>query len=395
MDLTQLIAKINWLDEERRKDKAEIAALQQRVIGAENEARETSKRILDLETRLAAAQVQLAKLPRVDDALDKMRTEIILMIEEHEDRRKAAEREAEKLRRVELEAQAKALAEFRRELAVIPRVQEEIPPIKAEQQRVTPILGALSHQIAQIDERIDERVRDVSYLEEARRQDNRRLTELQVELAEFRKRVEAYLPKVEVVEEQVVRNHARVAELVALETARKQDHSKFIEQYAMLARERDRRMETWSAEIAESLQRVEGYAKRVEAYAELQQVVTATLAQLEGLRQRLEQRQNEVGEMQRLAEDRIKQQWAEFAAEHDKKTKHQQITADERWRDHERRHSDIGTRLDELTAIDVQVKADLVRLWRLQDAHAQTMTVFSRQWLEDFEGSGDKSRTGS
>ncbi len=392
MDLTQIERKVTWLDDERRKDKATIAALTQRLVGAENETREAHKRIQELEGRLAAAQAQLAKLPRVDDALDKMRTEIIAMIEEQEGRRKAGEREAEKLRRVELETQAQAIAELRKELVVIPRIAEEIPPRKAEEQRLSAILTALQHQVAQIDERIDERVRDVSYLEESRRQDNRRLTEMQVELQELRKRIEAYFPKVEVLEQQIVRNHAKVTELVSLEAERKQESSKFIEQYALLARERDRRMETSTVEIAEAQRRIEEYARRIETYAELQQTVSAALSQLESLRQRLEQRQNEVAEMARLNDERLKQQWVEFVADQDKQRKHYTITTDERWRDHERQHSDWTTRIEDLAAMDQQLKADIVRLWRLQEAHASTMTVLAREWLEDFDEAGEKSR---
>src|SRR5688500_7876496 len=126
-DITQLSAQINFLDDERRRDKAEIAALQQRVLGVEDALREATKRIQESESRTAAQQTQLLKLPRADDSLEKVRREIILMIQDQEERRKAAEREAEKLRRVELENQARALAEFKRELVVIPRLQEEIP----------------------------------------------------------------------------------------------------------------------------------------------------------------------------------------------------------------------------------------------------------------------------
>jgi chromosome segregation ATPase len=392
MDFNQMAAKVAWLDEERRKDKAEIAALQQRLLGTENEAREMARHVQELQSELAAAQAQLAKLPRFDDALDKLRREITVLIEDQDERRRAAEREAEKLRRVELEAQAKALADFKRELSVIPRLAEELPLRKAEEQRLNAILGTISHQVAQVDERVDERIRDVSYLEESRRQDARKLTELQVELSELRKRIEARLPKVEVLEEQIVRTHARLTELVALEADRKQDHSKFIEQYAMLSRERDRRMDGWTESMGEIQRRVEGYARRIEAFGELQQVANAALSELDGLRRRLEQRQNEVAEMQRLGEERLKQHWLEFLAETDKRWKHTQIANDERWRDHERHHAGIPERFDELAAAGDFLRAELTRLWHVEEAHAQTITILARQWLEDLAEQNERVR---
>jgi len=125
--------------------------------------------------------------------------------------------------------------------------------------------------------------------------------------------------------------------------------------------------------------------KRVVTYGpSLQQVVTASLAPLAGCAMRLEQRQNEVARCSGWPRIASSSKLGRIRREHDKKTKHQQESRRRAggaitpapWRHRQR--------LDELTAIDGNSKPICASL-ALQDAHAQTMTVFSRQWLEDFE----------
>jgi len=392
MDFSQASKMLAWLDEERRKDKAEIAALQQRVIGLESALTDSARRIQELEGRASALQTQLSRLPQVDKALDRLRQEIIQLIEEGDARYMAAAREAEKVHRIEYDNLSRALAEQKKELAPIPRLEEQIPPLQAEQQRLNAVLGNLQHEVMQINERIEERVRDVTYLEEGRRQDTRRLAELQQEVIELRKKLEVFPPKLDMLEDMARRTEARLTELGALEAERRQEQTRWIEHQGLTLRERERKLNEWEAVITDARQRIEEAAKRVQSVTEQQQIVSAAVATIDAFRQRIEQRQNEVAEIQRLAEERMKQQWAEFLAEEDKRWKHHLVTWQEKWRDHERPHHELIERIEALEEIPVALWAEIKALWQLQEAHTQTMTEFARNWLEDWEGRMEKVR---
>lgn len=392
MDFSQASKMLAWLDEERRKDKAEIAALQQRVIGLESALTDSARRIQELEGRASALQTQLSRLPQVDKALDRLRQEIIQLIEEGDARYMAAAREAEKVHRIEYDNLSRALAEQKKELTPIPRLEEQILPLQAEQQRLNAVLGNLQHEVMQINERIEERVRDVTYLEEGRRQDTRRLAELQQEVIELRKKLEVFPPKLDMLEDMARRTEARLTELGTLEAERRQEQTRWIEHQGLTLRERERKLNEWEAVITEARQRIEEAAKRVQSVTEQQQIVSAAVATIDAFRQRIEQRQNEVAEIQRLAEERMKQQWAEFLAEEDKRWKHHLVTWQEKWRDHERPHREIIERIEALEEIPVALWAEIKALWQLQEAHTQTMTEFARNWLEDWEGRMEKVR---
>ena len=81
MDLTQLAQMVTWLDEEHRRDRAEIARLQQRIEAQSADIIEQARRIQDLEGRLANTQGQLTRFNQMD-AVDP----------EHKDRARIARR---------------------------------------------------------------------------------------------------------------------------------------------------------------------------------------------------------------------------------------------------------------------------------------------------------------
>jgi hypothetical protein len=68
-------------------------------------------------------------------------------------------------------------------------------------------------------------------------------------------------------------------------------------------------------------------------------------SELDEVVQRLERRINEITEMQGLVGDRLKQDWSSFQMDDQKRWSTYKLTADEQWRDHNRLHDKIGSRL--------------------------------------------------
>ena len=55
MDIAQLAQMVNWLDEEHRRDRGEIARLQQRLESQSGDIIEQARRIQELEAQLGPA----------------------------------------------------------------------------------------------------------------------------------------------------------------------------------------------------------------------------------------------------------------------------------------------------------------------------------------------------
>ena len=96
MDMDQLAKTVQWLDDERRKDKQEIAALQERLAGLATENAGLTRKLQQLESDLATSTAVLQRLAKIDEILDGYREEMTQQLDELEQRRTEAAREDRK-----------------------------------------------------------------------------------------------------------------------------------------------------------------------------------------------------------------------------------------------------------------------------------------------------------
>ena len=75
MDVGQLTQMTTWLDEEHRRDKAELIRLQQKVETQEAELQDQSRIIQDLEGRIAGVQAQLLRFSQLEASIQQLKEE--------------------------------------------------------------------------------------------------------------------------------------------------------------------------------------------------------------------------------------------------------------------------------------------------------------------------------
>ncbi|MCB0235614.1 MAG: hypothetical protein KDG58_15640, partial [Anaerolineae bacterium] len=200
MDIDQLTQMVTWLDEEHRRERGEVAKLQQRIESQATEIVEQARRVQELEGQLASTQAQLVRFNQVDQALQQLKNELVLMLQRQDEQHAKDLRESERLRAGEREAAARNIAEVRKELPRFSRIEEELQQRKVEDQRLTEIVLALRQQLNGINKDIDERTRTLPFLMEQRTQDNKRIAQLQQETVELFKRTEGSSGKLQLLE---------------------------------------------------------------------------------------------------------------------------------------------------------------------------------------------------
>src|SRR5512136_1390849 len=126
MDLTQLSQMVTWLDEEHRRDREELAKLDQRLQSMAVEKQEQARRIQDLEGRLASTHAQLGRFTQIEQALQQLKNEVVVMFDKQTEARLHAEREAERARLSDRETLGRSVAETRKELTRLPRIEENL-----------------------------------------------------------------------------------------------------------------------------------------------------------------------------------------------------------------------------------------------------------------------------
>ena len=371
MNLSQATQMLTWLDEERRRDKAELAKLQQRVESQTAEIAEQARSIQELEGSLARTRAQLTKFSQLEKAIEQLRTELVLLVEQNEERRRKAELDAERVRQLERGSQTRTLGEIRKELQKLPRYEEELQLRKAEDQRLGEVLLSLQQQITDFGRDLENRTRDIPYLQEQPRQNAKRIAELQQETPELFKRTEEQATKLQLLEELVRKNDQRIRELDLAASQLGQKQAEFFESLRQSEQDRERQMTEWAEQMEEQRQQMKRYEVQMRQATELHQENKQALAALEKFEERIKQEQAEVAELQRLAEKRQKHQLEEWQAENEKRWKTNLLIWEQHWRTQGRWNEETAARFVPLEEATKANRTQVMALWQTWEDYAR------------------------
>ena len=377
MDDKQALKMIEWLDEERRKDKATIARLEERIAQQNELVGQLTRRLNGLESDQNAMRNMFMPANRYDDILGQYRVELRQAIEQIEDRRSIAEREAERRNQIARDGIIRPVRELGDRLEKLERSIEDVPAVRIEVERLGAQIMALQQSLDDLGRLAEEPDRRLAFLEEQRRQDARRLSEIQTELPEIQKQIDQQRPKIELLEEMTLRNEKRLLEIQAGEREQREQIQQFIDQQTLLIHQRDQQIQELTSSIGAYDEDMMRYMERFETWSETYRQMKKIVDDFERIADRLERRINEVAEMQRLSEERFRQEWNEFAADDQKRWKQFTLTNDEAWREHDQRYERDIAELRNLNERFLPIEQSLERLWALERARAR---LFSDQY---------------
>jgi chromosome segregation ATPase len=352
MEVTQAMQTLKWMDEERLKDKALIAALQERVQGQELQLAQQAAQLQEVQTTLAGIQGVLSKVIEFEQMVSNYKDEMILQMDQREEAWRKEQAEAKRLRQIEYEALTGSLNRMEKDLRPLSQHEEELTAQRAENQRLSKTLQQMEVAVGDLSQRSDDRVKAVTYLEEQRRADNRRISDLEHDTTELYKRTETQASKLSLLGETLQKQRTRIEEAI-------QETKKFekpLEELRISDFQREQKMKQYMDQGEQVAQEMERMQTQTQGFIEQQQQVKRATDKLEGFQARLARRQNEVAEMQRVAEDRLRRQWEEWQDERAKQQKKRNVVIEERWRRQEQTNAEHREHLDRL-----QTTADLHR----------------------------------
>ena len=213
-ELAQVTQTLKWLDEERRKDRATITALQERIQGQEQQLAQQAAQAQELQIALASVQGVMSKVTGFEQMVSNFKGELIAQMEQRDETRRKEQAEAERLRRIEYQALTEGLNRLEKTTRVLPRYDEELNARRVEDQRLFEAIQRLEAAEADLSKRSDDRVQGVVYLEEQRRADNRRIADLEHDTTELHKRIEALAVKFPLLEEALQKQRPRIEEAI-------------------------------------------------------------------------------------------------------------------------------------------------------------------------------------
>jgi len=87
MEFEQIIKRLDWLDEEHRKDKETIDVLTQHISNLEGELKAANKKIKELNNQFSKLSSAPARIDQYDTALTNQRTDLLKYIDDQNKKR--------------------------------------------------------------------------------------------------------------------------------------------------------------------------------------------------------------------------------------------------------------------------------------------------------------------
>jgi len=385
MDLDQLAKRLDWLDGERRKDKLVIQTLEERLAVIESSLPGLLQQVKEISGEVTRLSAMLAKFDQIDASLAQMRVDHARALETVDKSHLERQREMEKARMADQEGLSKLIGEVRRGLDPIPELRKSLQSRMDEDFRLARLIEEANQKILEYRRSDDEYRRAQKLLEENQRQEAKRVTDVQGELAALRKRQDEQRGKIDLASDSARKVELRIGEFQSAESERRQTVAAFIDKQNMAAAERDRIWKDWQARFELIERQGMGLDAQLQAIEATHRSIRRSQEAFDEITQRFDRRINEITEMQRLTEDRFRQEWVAFKADDQKRWTNYALVQEEQQREQNRffeRNNERIVVLEDLT----QEMRDTIQLIREENQkRLQSLLAIAHEWVEQYD----------
>lgn len=392
MEVEQIQKQVDWLDGEHRKDKKVLDGLEGRLTALEGNLAPLIHQIKEVDGEVTRLSAILSRMDQFDNALLQQRVETKQYFDELERQFKKREEESEKVRRVEMRSLDGSLAELRKELEPIPEIKRSLKARVDEDNRLSKLIDEVRVKIESVRRSEEEYTRTYRLLDDSRRQDSKRLTDLQGEVSALRKRVDEQRGQVELSTNSLKKLENRLNELSVVETERREAQANFIENQALREVERDRVWKEWQARFEVIENQTADVDTNLQSLEATHRDVKRTQQNVDELAQKADRRINEITEIQRLAEERFRQEWVTFKADDQKRWTNYTLTLEEQRGEANRQYERLSERVTRLEDSLQEVQDLLQQSNEQSEKRLQTLLATVHEWVTSHERTIGRTR---
>ncbi|HMK07691.1 MAG TPA: hypothetical protein VK449_01550 [Anaerolineales bacterium] len=377
--------RLTWLDDQRRKDAELLRKLTAQLKASEDLAGKHTRQLQEISAEMARLGAVAARIQSVDETLSKHRQEVSRQLESSEARRTEREKSTEQLRRKDHDEVAKGLAEVRQDLSGLADLRREAEARRNEEMRLTRSVATLGERLEVLGDAQQAQEQAITGHEDGHKQQARKAADLESAVTDQRLRLEGLRASLDTVEDRIRQLEIRAAEFSASEVERRETTAAWMEaqnlRMADLERvwgEYARRFELFEKRGTEIDERVRAFEETHRAMRQLQVDLAKTL-------ERLERRIAEIGEVQRLGEDRQKQEWTAFLAEDQRRWSAFKLSHDEQIQEHTRLHQRLSEEAARLEEAAMQGLQGAIRMEDTMQRRVTELLAILREWAGEAE----------
>jgi chromosome segregation ATPase len=308
-----------------------------------------------------------------------------LALEELEKKYQKREKELITQRQKELEPFQKEIEKLKKALTELSSIKRELKARATAENRLQVEIDQLKPPIDEAKRAAEDAIRTQRVFDENRKQDMKRIADLQGEMTALRKRIDEARAKVDSGTDSVRHLENRFKELLVSEAERKAAQAEFIEKQSVAQLDRERAYKEWSKSYAEFQEQVEKLEAQSQALEETLRSAKRAQETYNELNSKLERRINEVTEMQRLAEDRLRQEWVTFKADDQKRWTGYTLSLDESGKDIKKSVQRLEERVNSLNESQQNLQDQLQQTADVTGAQLQELMNVAHEWLTAYE----------
>ncbi len=368
MEFEQIIKRLDWLDEEHRKNKVELDNLLEKLADTQGELKVANKKIKELKTEVSQYSNVLTRIDQFNNAVAQQRVDIIKYVDDMDNKDIDKLPEAEKRFQIQIDNLNKSILELRKLKEPIAEIKRELKNTAAEEVRHNDQIAGWEPRFQEVVKTVEEIKLALKATEGPRRQDSKRLAELQGAVTAARKRMDEVREKNDLFPDSIRRIETRLNEILVSEAERRQSQTGFMETQARLQIDRDRALKEMEEYLGTIRAQTGTMDRQLQEWDGIQRAAKRVQETYEEIVQKFERRINEITEMQRLAEDRFRQEWVTFKADDQKRWTSYTLSQDEIHKD---TRSSSGKLVERLTMLEDLVQTQQDVLQQTKDANEQ------------------------
>ncbi len=384
MEFEQLVNRLDWLEKEYRKTKDALTALEEQTVSLETSVNAAAKQIKGLGKEVSEVSSIAPRIDQFDSMIVKVRSELTKLVEQNEKNTLQREQEEAKQQQKQRDEINKSLADLKKNLNPAD-IKKKFKENESENQRMVNNIAALKDRVEDVLQASDGVIQGQKLIDTARKNDLKVIADLQGEVTALRKRVDESRDKTTLFGDSLKNLEKRISELLSSELERKQTQTSFFEQNTIAQRDREKAFKEWDEKYAEFQKETGTLQSKVLELDDTLRAAKKAQEMYVELNTKLERRINEVTEMQRLAEDRLRQEWLTFKAEDQKRWTGYTLSSEETGRDMRKDLTKVEERLTTLSDASQFMQDQLHQSSDLAEKKLEELVNINHEWKESLE----------
>ncbi|MBX3047918.1 MAG: hypothetical protein KIT46_07185 [Anaerolineales bacterium] len=380
MEKEQLEKKVEWLDAERRKALDTIAALEARLAKLESQPKQEnqSKTLTSHKTRLDTYGKQLAELDKL------LKSQQSAEKKDLQDVKKKTS-QLEKSFAQENKSVNKLLQDFRQEILEIQSMQKSIHGHREQLAQLEGRIETVYESIQDVITGEQKRSQLAKSLEDASREDAERLTQMHAEVAALLTRLESTAKQNENLYNSHRKVEKRMDELYNAETTRRQEHEDAQQKLSLMQVENERSWKQWAQRLEAFEKQSAQIPQQLSSLESTEMAVKRAQRSFEDLIDKINRRINELNEIQRLGDQRFRQEWSTFQTDAQKRWSNFTLTQEEQQRERGRQYEKMSEQVQRMEDTLRELQDGLQHLNDQSERNLQALLELARDSLAENE----------